>query len=809
MLSAAIVSLSPSVIYAADAADPVAKALAAVRDVKADMFSTQSSVLGPLPGPAELAAAQPNLREMLRPTGPAQLTFSAAQRDQYVRNYKYFTFVGRGREADCFPIGNSGVHARDIRSRTELIVVAIEPGSPADGKVRVDDIIIGANGGLFDDPMDPRPAMGFAVLESHTAKLGGKLTLQILRAGQPMNVEVNIGVNGDYSPTWPMNCEKTRRLAAAALACVKRYAPPADKLFSLHSGGGFWTPLFLMASGDDEAMEWSRRWAHAAAAGDLAAAADSIELSEPGGSCWTLSYRLVNLCEYYLHTGDSLVLPSIRKHAAQLSLNQYPVGTWGHGVPSGYGPINNVGLVVFTGLILARECGVEVSPAVMARAIRFFGKFCGTNFPYGEGTPGGQSGRMDNGMNSMAAVAFNLLGERDMAVRWARSVCYMWLARERGHAEGIFSWSWGPLGAALSPGSEFHMFMANTLWFYELMNTRDGGFVFTRYGSAGGGRFSYAVGTTSAIALPLYLPKHRLRIMGAPRGVFGTRPPGELKGAAEQFRHKRWKELTASLAAYLADKSKPDRKYAQGLLDAYRSQQEQVDYTLEQVKSNIAKGGFRLAGLQLESIRRLLGGDRAEMAGLRASIAAGLAKGARPRIEKKVPLAQVKPQTSLYGPKSATRGGNWQVLLPLAGDRSVKTLDYLVRIGRGTESTAPGPWCDLSYKPTGWTTQTGPVKLAAGRQVWLRRAFTMPAGKLGAGTMRVSSTGVGEVYLNGYRLAQVRPGNVDLRPGLGALVHGGPNILTARMTAGRGAVDVSLKFSGRQIPKLGDIRLNP
>ena len=44
-----------------------------------------------------------------------------------------------------------------------------------------------------------------------------------------------------------------------------------------------------------------------------------------------------------------------------------------------------------------------------------------------------RTGRMDNGMNGMSAMVFHLLGEEEMAKRWARSVCYMWMGRERGH----------------------------------------------------------------------------------------------------------------------------------------------------------------------------------------------------------------------------------------------------------------------------------------------------------------------------------------------------------------------------------------
>jgi len=47
--------------------DHCARALSEVRDVKADLFSRQSSVLGTLPGPVETAAHQMRCRPMHQP----------------------------------------------------------------------------------------------------------------------------------------------------------------------------------------------------------------------------------------------------------------------------------------------------------------------------------------------------------------------------------------------------------------------------------------------------------------------------------------------------------------------------------------------------------------------------------------------------------------------------------------------------------------------------------------------------------------------------------------------------------------------
>ncbi|MHC4503377.1 MAG: DUF6288 domain-containing protein, partial [Planctomycetota bacterium] len=299
---------------------------------------------------------------------------------------------------------------------------------------------------------------------------------------------------------------------------------------------------------------------------------------------------------------------------------QYPSGGWSHGAGGGYGEINNVGLSSLIGLTLARECGAKVSPKVMSKAIRYFGKWCGSNLPYGIGSAGGRSGRMDNGMNSEAAVAFHLLGEREMAERWARSVCYMWMGRERGHAEAIFSIAWGPIGAALAPKEEFHMFMNRMLWCYELGRTLDGGFVFMR-----GSRWPYPADMTAAMALFLYLPDRRLRILGAEKGLFTWKPPAALARAARLFKEKKWRDMRGSIAASGASHT----EYAKGLLAAHDRMEKHARATLELVAKSIKDGLPGTAKAQLDALARLLGEERPEAAALREALGGGEPKDPR------------------------------------------------------------------------------------------------------------------------------------------------------------------------------------
>ncbi len=491
----------------------IAAALNDVRDVKKDLFVGRSSVLGELPSPLECAEQQ--LRARPIPGLPAKLNPTVAVDADRVER-----LAGElgGRLAKLAndnkgnpvtnPLGITGARmAKDYFGRQDFLIVRVQPDTPADGRLKERDIVLGANGRLITDPEDPRPEMGYALAESQSPEYGGILTLHVVRDGRPIHVKLDLGNTTPYSDSWPYDCEKTKQIRAAALRLVLEKGPEPARMFSRHSGGGFWTPLFLMASGDEAAMERVKQYIHA-----TTKPASEYPNEVQGGRSWLAGYELINVAEYYRLTKDPIVLPRIQYLVRVLEKIQFPSGGWSHGGPPGYGEINNAGLACFIGLILARECGAELDSVKFAKSIRYFGKYCGTNFGYGLGTPGGRSGRMDNGMHGMAAVAFHLLGEDEMAERWARPLCYMWMGRERGHAEGIFSPAWGNIGVDMAPRPEFHMFMKQMLWYLEISRTPEGGLTFLR-----GTRFPYPGGVTPAMGLFLYLPEHRLRILGAPK----------------------------------------------------------------------------------------------------------------------------------------------------------------------------------------------------------------------------------------------------------------------------------------------------
>lgn len=602
----------------------VEEELAKVRDAGKELYTRESSVFGKLPGPAEMADQQ--LRSRPTPIPKAgvkhEMTFDVATRKRAAGLDPMKLRKAPGRMGmTVLPLGITGAYVVEAQKRLELLVVHVLDDTPAAGTLQVDDILIGANGRLFADDEDPRPEMGNALCESQSKELGGILTLQIVRGGKAINVKLDLGSTLDFGPGWPYDCEKTKRVRRDALRFVMDDYP--------WHRYDFWTPMFLLASGDEAALELARR--------HLCSGIQREYEPGTGGSAWVGGYRLTSLCEYYLLTGDSAVLPLIRNVAEGLAWAQYRSGSWSHGggrgptVPTpgtaggGYGEVNNAGLGALIGLCLARQCGIEPFKRTIPRSIRFFGPFCGENLGYGLGTPSdSRTGRMDNGMNGMSALVFHLLGEREMARRWARSVCYMWMGRERGHAEAIFSAAWGPVSADLAPRPEFNMFMNQMKWAYEMGRARDGSLNYMR-----GSRWTLP-NMTAAYGLFLYLPEKRLQVLGGD-SVFAQKPPEKLAKAAELYKRKKWKELTTFLDAQIqaGGLSADETTYAKKLLEAYRRMEKHAAATLEIIEENVVKGDLQTARVQLDLLARFVGSERPAAAKLRAKLATAKAKAAR------------------------------------------------------------------------------------------------------------------------------------------------------------------------------------
>ena len=408
------------------------------------------------------------------------------------------------------PTGARGrMFVKDFMTRhaRQILVTAVDAGSPADGVLAAGDVILGIGETPFG--ADPRKALGRAITEAETEAAKGVLKLLRWRGGTREVVSLRLKVMGTFSATAPYDCAKSRRIeddALRYLATRKQWSR-----FSLEA-------LAFLASGKPEYVRLVREHLH----GAKWAGPDAV----CGVHAWTAGYHNLVLTEYYLATSDEYVLPAIREHAVKIAMGQSGTGTWGHrfALPSmnggklhgrlgGYGELNAAGLPCFLSLVLSKKCGVshpEIDQAI-ERSSDFFGQFVdkgtigyGYHRPSLEHNSNGRNGDSSNGKNATAAVVFSLMGKHDAARFFSRTVAASYAEREFGHSGNSFHQFWGMLGANCAGPKAAAAFARELRWYAALTRKADGSFVYQPLGGTyGRGALDATVAHALANALPL------------------------------------------------------------------------------------------------------------------------------------------------------------------------------------------------------------------------------------------------------------------------------------------------------------------
>ena len=99
-------------------------------------------------------------------------------------------------------------HEDQTATARQILMTAVDAGSPADGVLRTDDVILGVNGKPFAD--DARKSFGRAIAAAEEGT--GVLRLIRWREGQSANVELKLPVLGTYSDTAPYDCPKSKAI---------------------------------------------------------------------------------------------------------------------------------------------------------------------------------------------------------------------------------------------------------------------------------------------------------------------------------------------------------------------------------------------------------------------------------------------------------------------------------------------------------------------------------------------------------------------------------------------------------------------
>ena len=359
-------------------------------------------------------------------------------------------------------------HLDQTAASRQILITAVEAGSPADGTLRTNDVIVGVNGKPFAD--DARKGFARAITEAEAKS--GVLRLTRWREGQSANVELKLPVLGAYSSSAPYDCQKSKAIFEQGCRLIaKKGLNEVDIPIDLNA-------LALLASGK---MEYRPL---------LAAYAKKVAASlHPGVWTWYYGYGNLFLAEYVLATGDQAILAELKRTAKESTVGQSAVGTWGHeysttpsGNLNGYGCMNQQGLAVTIALVLARQAGVN-DPAVeraIDKSARFLRYYVNKgDIPYGDHQPGaGGNAHDDNGKCSSAAVLFDLLGDREAAAFYARMATAAYDEREHGHCGNVWNMLWALPGASRGGPLATGAYLKEQSWYYELARNWHGGFVY-------------------------------------------------------------------------------------------------------------------------------------------------------------------------------------------------------------------------------------------------------------------------------------------------------------------------------------------
>jgi hypothetical protein len=441
-------------------------------------------------------------------------------------------------------------HTADAR---QILITEVAKGSPAAGILKVDDVILGVEGKLFDD--DARVQFARAVMRAEQEESRGVLRLVRWRAGETKSVEIKIPVTGTYSDTAPYDCPKTKRVFEQGCEAI------AKKELRRVSISNSLNALALLASGKPQYMPLLSSYAKKVADYHVGAFAT-----------WHYGYAMTFLAEYVLATGDGTVMPGLRRLALESAHGQSLVGTWGHrfalpdGRVGGYGCMNSPGLSLTISMVLAREAGVKEPDLdeAIKKSARFLRWYVDKGaIPYGDHAP--WPGHEDNGKCSMAAVLFDLLGDSEAATYFAKMSTAAYDERERGHTGNFFNMLWEmPAVSRCGPRCST-AYWNEQAWYYDLARGWDSGYRYqgSPVGEEEHGKyadFDSAGAYLLAYALPLkslYLTGKKpssvppldaadvAEVIAAGRGFFATKQ-------TDQFRYKDRsdKELIAGLSSW-------------------------------------------------------------------------------------------------------------------------------------------------------------------------------------------------------------------------------------------------------------------
>lgn len=448
-----------------------------------------------------------------------------------------------------YNLGITGMRAQLVADRPKALWIKhVFDESPADGKVRVGDYIVGVEGQPFEHAhkngygMDKfgadGPILEFAMaLEACMSKeRKGKLRLGLVREDKELEVEIRVSTKyGQFSPTYPQDCEKSDRIRSELYEYLVKHqrddgswgSPPHDTF----------APLALLASGQKKYR--SRVEKNVRMHARTTKAKDRSSLIN-----WRYMAAAIVMSEYQLATKEKWLrkelqevydfllfsqytdMAQINPKSKQSHPGSYPKnamsshGGWGHNPGfEGYGPIamlSGQGALAFA---LMQRCGIDVDRTRHDYAYEFVARGTGRNgyVWYGD-SPAGHDNWADMGRTGAAGLA-NFLSPyaeekyRDRARRHARVIGAHPQSFPDTHGSPVMGMGYAAAAASFDETS-FRRLMDANKWWFVLAQCCDGSFYYQPNRDNAGYGGDSRISATAVTAFIFSLPNGKLAVSG-------------------------------------------------------------------------------------------------------------------------------------------------------------------------------------------------------------------------------------------------------------------------------------------------------
>jgi hypothetical protein len=430
-------------------------------------------------------------------------------------------------------LGITGARAKILLEAPKILEVTyVFEDTPAFGKLKVGDKIIGVNGKPFAEAHKfgygpdffgyEGPMMDFGnALEQSQGKLGGKLTVDVIRGEEEMEVAITLPTEyGAFSETYPYDCPKTDMILEQLYAYLLETQKPDGTWHGRPHINAF-AALALLASGDKAHLPAAKLAAEACAreTGD--------KISYGGLDCWKYGLYGTYLAEYYLIAKEDWVLPELEEINRWLHEAQMDNGGWGHRPANrpggnGYGAINVITMQAKMAWALMQRCGLKVDAERFQATHDFVAR--GTNdIGYVWYKDGGRNNPnyADMGRTGASAIAHYVspvggAAYKDFAKLNAGCIGNHPTTFPDTHGSPLLGMAWTGLGALPDPAM-FRQLMDYNRWHFALAQCPDGTFYYqpNRDNNAQDFAADPRLCASAVTALILSVKHRRLQMTGA------------------------------------------------------------------------------------------------------------------------------------------------------------------------------------------------------------------------------------------------------------------------------------------------------